>query len=297
MASQALRETKLPGVPFLRRGKVRDLYDLGDSLLLVATDRVSAFDVVLPDPIPLKGKVLTTLSAFWFQHLSDILPNHLVTVDVGRMPALLQPHRAVLEGRSMFVRRTEPLPIECIVRGYLAGSAWDEYERQGTVGGQAAPAGLRFLSALPEPLFTPTTKAETGHDRPVSFAEVGRIVGEGLAEQVRRLSLALFQKAQRHAAASGMIICDTKFEFGLRNGELLLIDEVLTPDSSRYWPREFYESGKGGAFYDKQIIRDYLVHLQWDQKPPAPPLPEDVIVKTSLRYVEVCEKITGVRIA
>jgi phosphoribosylaminoimidazole-succinocarboxamide synthase len=277
------------------RGKVRDIYDLGDDrLLLVATDRISAFDVVLPDPIPHKGEVLTKLSMFWFERLGGIVANHFITDDVSALPARFAPFTAWLAGRSMVVRKAEVFPVECIVRGYLAGSGWAEYERAGTVCGIELPAGLVESDRLPEPLFTPSTKAEIGdHDENIPPSRMREIVGEQAGRALEEASLAVYAAARDHAATSGIIIADTKFEFGLVGGDLTLVDEVLTPDSSRFWPADSYEPGKGQPSFDKQFVRDWLIASGWDKTPPPPPLPEDVAEATSAKYIEAYERITG----
>ncbi|MBN2847761.1 MAG: phosphoribosylaminoimidazolesuccinocarboxamide synthase [Coriobacteriia bacterium] len=276
------------------QGKVRDIFDLGDSLLIIATDRISAFDVVLPDPIPYKGEVLTKVSLFWFDLLGDIVPNHLLSADECDLPDSLAAHASSLRGRFMLVKKAEVFPVECIVRGYLAGSGWKEYQLSGTVCGQELPAGLVESSRLPEPIFTPSTKAAIGdHDENISFEHMVEIVGAEHAEQLRDVSLALYSAARDHAASRGIIIADTKFEFGLVDGEITLIDEVLTPDSSRFWPAEEYEPGHGQPSFDKQFVRDWLEASGWDKTPPAPSLPEDVIIMTAEKYVEAYEVITG----
>jgi len=285
--------TDLPGLPAPRCGKVRDLYDLGAMLLIVASDRVSAFDVILPDPIPDKGRVLNNLAAFWFGETRAVLPNHFLTADFASFPALLQPHGEVLSGRSMLVRKARILPVECVVRGFLAGSAWTEYKKTGRVGEYTLPAGLSESERLPEPLFTPTTKAETGHDLPMTFADWEQLIGAELAARLRDASLALYLAGAARAEGVGVILADTKFEFGLLDGELIVVDEMLTPDSSRFWPREGYEPGKSQPSFDKQFIRDYLEGTGWDKTPPAPPLPAEVVEGTSQRYREAYRLITG----
>ena len=275
------------------QGKVRDIYDLGRALLIVATDRLSAFDVVLPDPVPYKGEVLTRISLFWFDRLGHIVPNHLLTADTCDLPDELAKHADALRGRFMIVKKAEVFPIECIVRGYLAGSGWKEYREHGTVCGQKLPEGLLESSRLPEPVFTPSTKAAVGdHDENISFERMVEIVGAGHATQLRDASLALYSAARDHAAARGIIIADTKFEFGLVDGELTLVDEVLTPDSSRFWPADEYEPGHGQPSFDKQFVRDWLEASGWDKKPPAPPLPEDVLALTAEKYIEAYELLT-----
>lgn len=286
--------TDLSGVGPRRQGKVRDIYDLGDKLLLVATDRISAFDVVMADPIPDKGRILTRMSAFWFKHLADIIPNHLLSTDVREFPKVCQPYRLILEGRSMLVRKCRPLPVECIVRGYLAGSGWAEYKKTGTVCGIPLPPGLVEADRLPEPIFTPSTKAELGlHDENITFAQAEATLGPELAQRVQEVSLALYRRASDWAEPRGIILADTKFEFGLADGELLLIDEVLTPDSSRFWPKEDYEPGRPQKSYDKQYLRDYLESLGWNKQPPPPPLPAEVIANTRARYLQALKALTG----
>jgi phosphoribosylaminoimidazole-succinocarboxamide synthase len=285
-------ETQLEDLRLLNRGKVRDIYDLGDSLLIVASDRISAFDVVLPDGIPGKGAVLTQISAFWFQWLAeyeDILWNHFISVDMKDFPPSCQRHRTVLNGRSMLVRKATPLPVECIVRGYLSGSGWADYQQTGKICGHSLPKGLVESQQLPEPLFTPSTKAEQGaHDMNISFAKMESLVGADMAKLVREVSLKIYQRAADYALSKGVIIADTKLEFGLdpASGQPLLIDEVLTPDSSRFWPRSEYAPGRGQPSFDKQFVRDYLISIKWNKRPPAPPLPADVIRQTSERYRE-----------
>lgn len=276
------------------QGKVRDLYDLGDRLLLVASDRISAFDVVLNDAIPYKGEVLTQLSLFWFELLGDAVPNHLISTDVSKLPVEFAPHADYLRGRSMIVRKAEVFPVECIVRGYLAGSGWKEYRETGTVCGVGLPAGLRESERLEEPIFTPSTKAEIGgHDENISFARMVEIVGEDAAHELRRLSIEIYSSAREHAAARGVIIADTKFEFGLLDGRILLIDEVLTPDSSRFWPADLYQPGQGQPSFDKQFVRDWLEESGWDKTPPPPELPVEIVEATSAKYVRAYELITG----
>ena len=276
------------------RGKVRDIYDLGGRLLLVATDRLSAFDVVLPDPIPFKGEVLTKLSLYWFDLLSDVVPNHLISADVADLPDEFAKHADWLAGRLMLVRKATVFPIECIVRGYLAGSGWAEYERAGTVCGMRLPAGLVESSRLPQPMFTPSTKAELGtHDENISVHRMFELVGQEHGSALLESSVALYSAARDHAASRGIIIADTKFEFGLIDGVVTLVDEVLTPDSSRFWPAATYEPGHGQPSFDKQYVRDWLVASGWDKTPPAPALPADVIAKTSETYIKAYELITG----
>ena len=293
MTKPALYQTDLEGLKLVNRGKVRDIYDLGEHLLIVATDRISAFDVIMPNPIPGKGEVLTKLSEFWFRQMADIVGNHLVTTDVEKFPPACRPHRDVLRGRSMLVRKAKPLPVECIVRGYITGSAWKDYTNGKPVSGVRLPAGLRESSRLPEPIFTPSTKAPEGeHDLPISTEEMARIVGRDLTDRIIALSLAIYRRAEEIARSAGIIIADTKMEFGLADGELILIDEVLTPDSSRFWPRDDYAEGRGQKSFDKQFLRDYLLSLKWDQKPPAPHLPPEIIEKTQQKYEEALRRFT-----
>ena len=293
MTQPALYQTDLKGLKLVTRGKVQDIYDLGEHLLIVATDRISAFDVIMPNPIPGKGAVLTKLSEFWFRRMADIIGNHLVTTDVDRFPEACRPHRDVLKGRSMLVRKAKPLPVECIVRGYITGSAWKDYASGKPVSGIRLPAGLKESSKLPEPIFTPSTKAPEGeHDLPISIEEMARLIGRELTDRIIAASLAVYKRADGIAAAAGIIIADTKMEFGLAGDELILIDEVLTPDSSRFWPRDGYAEGRGQKSYDKQFLRDYLLSLKWDQRPPAPQLPPDIIEKTREKYEEALRRFT-----
>lgn len=293
MTQPALYQTDLKGLKLVNRGKVRDLYDLGEYLLIVATDRISAFDVIMPNPIPGKGEILTKLSEFWFRQMAGIIGNHLVTADVEKFPAECRPHRDVLKGRSMLVKKAKPLPVECIVRGYISGSAWKDYTGGKPVSGIRLPAGLKESSRLPEPLFTPSTKAPEGeHDMPISREEMARIIGKELTDRIIEVSLAIYKRAEAIANSVGIIIADTKMEFGMMGGELILIDEVLTPDSSRFWPRDDYAEGRGQKSYDKQFLRDYLLSLKWDQKPPAPELPADIIEKTRQKYEEALLRFT-----
>ena len=287
-----IRETNLPGRD-VRRGKVRDIYDLADRLLIVATDRISAYDVVMPTGIPDKGRILTGLSVWWFDFLSDVTANHLVTAEVTEMPADLQGHADVLAGRSMLCRKAEVYPIECVVRGYLAGSGWREYRDRGTVCGIALPAGLEQCDALPEPIFTPATKAESGHDENISPEQAGEIVGDDVAGTLRDRSIALYEKAAAYARERGILIADTKFEWGRAGDEILLVDEALTPDSSRFWPADGYEPGHDQPSFDKQFVRNYLDTLDWDKTPPGPDLPEDIVTQTRAKYVEAYERLTG----
>ena len=284
-------ETNLPGIHFLNRGKVRDLYEVGDRLLIVATDRLSAFDVVLPTPIPDKGRVLTQLSLFWFDLLRDVLPNHVITST--DFPAELEPYRAQLEGRSMLCRRTKPLPIECVVRGYLSGSGWKDYRATGKVCGISLPAGLQESDRLPEAIFTPSTKATAGHDENISFDQAAATIGGELAERVRAVSLDIYRRAVAYAEPRGIILADTKFEFGLLGNELIWIDEALTPDSSRFWPADGYQPGRAQPSFDKQYVRDHLERIGWNKQPPGPELPPDVVAATRDKYREAYRKLTG----
>jgi phosphoribosylaminoimidazole-succinocarboxamide synthase len=282
----------LPGIKKLRSGKVREVFDLGETLLFVATDRLSAFDVILPDPIPQKGAVLNQLSAFWFKRF-DKIDNHFVTANFDGFPQELRPFRDQLAGRSMIVRKTKPLPVECVVRGYLAGSGWKEYQESQSVCGEKLPPELQLASQLPEPIFTPATKSDTGHDLNIDMNACRQILGNEIAERVRDLSLQIYAEGRDHATQRGIIVADTKFEFGVVYGKLLLIDECLTPDSSRFWPKDQYVVGQSPPSFDKQFVRDYLETLDWDKTPPAPALPQDVIAKTSAKYVEAFERLTG----
>ena len=286
--------TDFAGLGPRHQGKVRDIYDLGDRLLLVATDRISAFDVVMQEPIPDKGRILTQLSAFWFRLLADLTPNHLISLAVEDFPPSCRPFRDLLAGRTMLVRKCQPLPVECIVRGYLSGSGWAEYRQGGAIGGLALPAGLVESQKLPEPIFTPSTKAALGtHDENISFATMADLIGAGLAAKVRDLSLAIYLRALAWAEPRGIILADTKFEFGLADDRLILIDEVLTPDSSSFWPQEDYKPGGPQKSYDKQYLRDYLESLGWNKQPPPPPLPPDVIANTRARYLQALNALTG----
>ena len=293
MTSEPLLNIDIPGIKKLRRGKVREVFDLDDALLLVATDRISAFDCVMPNGIPRKGEVLTQLSFFWFGRFAGLVPNQLLAGPTDPLPARLAPYAELLARRSMLVKKAKPLPVECVVRGYLAGSGWKEYRTSQTVCGIKLPAGLREADELPEPIFTPATKAETGHDENISFDRVESILGSDLANQVRDYSLTLYRSARDYAKDRGIIIADTKFEFGLHNEQLILIDEVLTPDSSRFWPADTYEPGRSQASFDKQFVRDYLESINWNKTPPAPPLPPDVVARTQQKYIEAYERLTG----
>jgi phosphoribosylaminoimidazole-succinocarboxamide synthase len=282
----------LPGIKKLRSGKVREVFDLGETLLFVATDRISAFDVILPDPIPHKGAVLNQISAFWFKRFDEI-ENHFVTADVEQFPKELEPFREQLAGRSMIVKKTKPLPVESVVRGYLAGSGWKEYQESQSICGIKLPPGLKQASQLAEPIFTPATKAEEGHDENIDMKRCAQILGEKLADRVKALSLEIYSRGRDHAARCGIIVADTKFEFGTVAGDLLLIDECLTPDSSRFWPKDQYAVGQSPPSFDKQFVRDYLETLDWDKTLPAPRLPKDVIEKTSAKYLEAFRRLTG----
>jgi phosphoribosylaminoimidazole-succinocarboxamide synthase len=293
-------ETSFPTLTLARRGKVRDVYDLGEHLLIVATDRISAFDYVLGSGIPDKGTVLTQLSAFWFGKVGDLTPHHLVSVNVRDFPASTRAYHDTLRGRSMLVTKTDPLPVECVARGYLAGSGWKDYQRTGAVCGHALPAGLRDSDRLPQPVFTPATKAESGHDENISEAQAGEIVGQALAARLRDLTLGIYGRAVTHAETRGIIIADTKFEFGLRRptrdgaeADLILIDEVLTPDSSRFWPKASYAPGRSQPSYDKQFVRDHLERIGWNKQPPVPALPPEVVAKTREKYLDAYRLLTG----
>jgi phosphoribosylaminoimidazole-succinocarboxamide synthase len=288
-----LLECRLPGVKRFASGKVRDVYDLGDKLLIVATDRISAFDCILPNGIPAKGRVLTQMSIFWFEMMSSLVTTHFLSADVDDYPDELGSFRHQLEGRSMLVRRAEMFPIECVARGYISGSGWKEYRQKGTICGIPLPTGLRESDRLPEPIFTPATKAQSGHDENIAFDAAAALIGRDIATRLRDLTLAIYQKAAAYAETRGIILADTKFEFGMIGDELVLGDEVLTPDSSRFWPRDRYAPGGPQPSYDKQFVRDYLETLDWNKQPPAPPLPPDVIRKTSEKYREAYEVLTG----
>lgn len=286
-------KSEMPDIGQPRRGKVRDIYDLGDHILLVVTDRVSAFDVIMPNGIPGKGKMLTAISLFWFRMMEDIVRNHLVAWEVKDFPPELHKYSDMLEGRSILVKKAEVVPVECIVRGYISGSGWKSYQRDGTVCGISLPEGLKESDRLPETLFTPSTKADEGHDENISFEEMVKITGEDTALRLKDLSLAIFERATEKAESKGIIIADTKMEFGVNGGEIILIDELLTPDSSRFWPGNEYEPGGGQNSFDKQIVRDYLLTLDWDKTPPGPELPEEIVEKTARRYKEIVDILTG----
>ena len=290
---QAVLETDLPGALSRRQGKVRDIYDYPEGLLIVATDRISAFDVIMPNGIPGKGKVLCGLSVFWFALTKDIIPNHLLSAEVKDFPAAVQPQADILAGRSMWCRKAQVVPIECVVRGYLAGSGWKSYQKTGEVCGYKLPPGLQESAQLPEPIFTPTTKEESGHDMPVTTAEVADRIGSELANQLEEVSLAVYSFARDYAAERGFILCDTKFEFGLIDGQLTLVDEILTPDSSRYWDASKYAPGRPQESFDKQYVRDYLETLDWNKEPPGPELPGAVVAETRRIYQEAYRRITG----
>ena len=282
----------LPGIHKIASGKVREIFDLGESLLLVATDRISSFDCVLPNPIPRKGAVLTSLSAFWFEKFKFV-ENHLLTTNVEDFPDPLKPFSEQLTGRSMMVKKAKPLPVECVVRGYLAGSGWKEYQASQSICGIPLPSGIQQAGRLPETIFTPSTKAESGHDQNIPWAECQRLIGESVAAQIRDLSIRLYDEGSAFAAKHGIIVADTKFEFGIIDGRVILIDECLTPDSSRFWPADQHALGISPPSFDKQFVRDYLETLDWDKTPPAPPLPLDVIQRTSEKYLEAHSKLTG----
>ena len=289
-----LYDTVFDNLNLLRQGKVRDIYDLGDALLMVATDRISAFDVVMPNPIPGKGRILTQMSRFWFEMMEGLIPNHLITADAERFPQACHPYVDVIRDRSMLVRKAEPLSVECIVRGYLSGSGWKSYMESGRVCEMRLPEGLQESNRLPEPLFTPSTKADIGaHDENISFEQVEDMLGKVIAARLRDVSIAIYKRAVEFAELRGIIIADTKFEFGLIDGELVLIDEILTPDSSRFWPKDTYRPGAPQKSFDKQYVRDYLLLLGWDQRPPAPELPPEVIENTRRKYEEALRRLTG----
>jgi phosphoribosylaminoimidazole-succinocarboxamide synthase len=294
MKHSVVLKTDCSELKLVNRGKVRDIYDMGDSLLMISTDRLSAFDVVMNEGIPEKGRVLTRMTEFWLKQLSDIVPNHLITSDVSQYPQVCRQYADMLEGRSMLVKKAEPLMAECIVRGYISGSGWIDYQKNGSVCGIALRPGLLESDVLPRPLFTPSTKAELGaHDENISYARMCEVVGADVGAQIRDLTIAIYTRARDIAEARGIIIADTKLEFGMCDGRIILIDEVLTPDSSRFWPRDDYAPGRGQKSFDKQFVRDYLNTLDWGKKPPAPPLPADIIARTSAKYIEAYERLTG----
>jgi phosphoribosylaminoimidazole-succinocarboxamide synthase len=291
-----LMQTELPGVKFHARGKVRDIYDLGDALLFIATDRLSAFDVVLPTPIPDKGKVLTQMSRFWFDFFGDVVPNHVISLSVDDYPEQVQQFRDQLEGRSMMVKRARVFPIECVVRGYLTGSGWKDYKKSGKVCGITLPTDMTESEQLSEPIFTPATKAATGHDENISEAQAADIIGVDTVKELRDLSMEIYNRAAAFAAEKGIIICDTKFEFGVIDGRISIVDEMLTPDSSRFWPASEYEPGKPQPSFDKQFVRNYLEQIEWGKQPPAPELPTDVVAGTSAKYAEAFRRLTGLEL-
>ncbi|MBD3425603.1 MAG: phosphoribosylaminoimidazolesuccinocarboxamide synthase [Candidatus Omnitrophica bacterium] len=293
MTDSTIKLTRLGDINFHKRGKVRDIYDLGEHLLMVSTDRISCFDVVLPTVIPQKGEVLTRLSEFWFDHTGDIIENHFISSSVDDFPENLMKYRSDIQGRSMLVKKTRPVPVECVVRGYLSGSGWEEYSKDGSICGIKLPEGMKESDKLPEPIFTPATKEETGHDVNVSQEFVGNALGKELTERLKDTSLALYKKASAYALEKGIIIADTKFEFGWHDNKLILIDEVLTPDSSRFWPRDQYAPGKPQPSFDKQYVRDYLKTLDWDKTYPGPELPQEVILKTTEKYLQALKMLTG----
>ncbi|MFA7257510.1 MAG: phosphoribosylaminoimidazolesuccinocarboxamide synthase [Kiritimatiellales bacterium] len=292
--SQALTKIQIPGVPAPRSGKVREIYEAGDKLLFVASDRISAFDCVMPNGIPQKGTVLNMISKFWFGRTGGIVKNHMITTDVSQFPAPFNRHADQLAGRSMLVKKTTVFPVECIVRGYLIGSGWKEYKQSGTIGGMPLRAGYQMADKLDEPIFTPSTKAEQGlHDENISFEKAKEIIGAEKAEKLKAISIALYKQAAEYALTKGIIIADTKFEFGELDGDIILIDEALTPDSSRFWPADTYKVGSSPMSFDKQFVRDYLETLDWDKTPPAPELPADIVAKSQAKYLEAYERLTG----
>lgn len=293
MTHPAIFETDFPTLPLVKRGKVRDIYDLDDALLMIATDRISAYDVIMPNPVPGKGEILTRISLFWFNVMNDIISNHLISGDVEDYPEACKPYADALRGRSMLVKKASPLPVECVVRGYISGSGWTSYQKNGMICGIPLPAGLKESEQLAEPIFTPSTKEEQGaHDINIDFDETVKLIGAPLAEKIRDLSLAIYKKGARLAAEKGIIIADTKFEFGMFNGQLILIDEILTPDSSRFWPKETYRPGGPQNSFDKQYLRDYLTDIKWGKTPPAPSLPQEVIDNTRQKYMEALTSLT-----
>jgi phosphoribosylaminoimidazole-succinocarboxamide synthase len=295
--SKLVLQTDFPGLKLMARGKVRDIYDLGDALLLVTSDRISAFDVIMNEPIPDKGFVLTQISAFWFKQMEDIVPNHIISIDVADYPAECQPYADILKGRSMLVKKATPLPVECIVRGYVSGSGWKDYKATGSISGIQLPAGLKESDRLPEPIFTPSTKAELGtHDETITFEKMVELCGRDLAEKAREYTLKIYTRARDLADKKGIIIADTKFEFGVFEGELIIIDECMTPDSSRFWPKESYQPGGAQPSFDKQFLRDYLETLDWGKTAPAPALPQEVLDKTADKYREALQIIAGITV-
>ncbi len=293
--SQLVMQTDFPGLNLIARGKVRDIYDLGETLLLVTSDRISAFDVIMNEPIPDKGFVLTQISAFWFRQMEDIVPNHIISIDVADYPAECQPYAEILKGRSMLVKKATPLPVECIVRGYVSGSGWKDYKATGKISGITLPVGLKESDRLPEPIFTPSTKADLGaHDETISFEKMIELCGRDLAEKARDYTLKIYRRAHELADKKGIIIADTKFEFGVYNGELIIIDECMTPDSSRFWLKDAYQPGGAQPSFDKQFLRDYLETLDWGKCAPAPVLPQEILDKTADKYREALQKIAGI---
>lgn len=289
-----LISTSMPSLSLIGRGKVRDIYALDSQLLIVATDRISAFDVIMPNPIPGKGRILTRMSAFWFRKMEDIIGNHIISINPDDYPEACRPYRDILTGRSMLVKKAQPLPVECIVRGYLSGSGWNDYLNDGAVSGIRLPAGLKESSRMPEPIFTPSTKAPEGeHDMAITTAETENLIGRELTAKIIATSIAVYNRAAALALTRGIIIADTKMEFGIFDGDLIIIDELLTPDSSRFWPQDAYEEGRGQSSFDKQFLRDYLLSLAWDQRPPAPNLPDDIIRKTAEKYEEALRRLTA----
>ena len=293
MNKKIVLKTDLKDIKLFKRGKVRDVYDLGESLLIISSDRISCFDVVLPDGIPDKGCVLTKVSGFWFDFIKDITPHHVITADVNEFPESLKPYKEILQGRSMLVKKTKPIPIECVVRGYLSGSGWKDYQKTGIVGGIKLSAGLKESDKLPSPIFSPATKEDEGHDINVTEEDVSKAVGKYITAKLKKISLAIYQKARQYAEEKGIIIADTKFEFGIFNNNIILIDEVLTPDSSRFWPKDEYSPGHPQPSFDKQFVRDYLETLDWDKTPPAPNLPDEIIQKTREKYLQALFLLTG----
>lgn len=290
---KVLLSTNLKDIKLFKRGKVRDVYDFEDNLLIISTDRISCFDVILPNGIPDKGKVLTQLSMFWFDFIKELIPHHVITADVHQFPAILKPHQKTLAGRSMLAKKTKPIPVECVVRGYLSGSGWKDYKTTGAVAGFKLPPDLKESDKLPEPIFSPARKEEKGHDINIAEKDVINLMGKDITAKLKEISLAIYNKAGRYALDKGIIIADTKFEFGFLNNKIILIDEVLTPDSSRFWPKEGYAPGKSQPSFDKQFVRDYLEGLDWNKTPPAPPLPEEIIRKTREKYLQALFLLTG----
>lgn len=293
MGNEVLLKTEFSGLKLFRRGKVRDVYDLKDKLLIVSTDRISCFDVVLPCGIPYKGNVLTSISVFWFDFIKDVIAHHLITADVDKYPPELKKYRKDLAGRSMLVLKTRPLPVECVVRGYLSGSGWKEYKQKQSVCGINLPAGLRESDKLAEPIFTPSTKADVGHDENVNQEYIENLLGRDMSENLKKASIEIYKRASEYALQKGIIIADTKFEFGIHNNQMIIIDEALTPDSSRFWPLEDYRPGQAQPSFDKQFVRDYLETLDWDKTPPAPALPKEIISRTTEKYLDAYRKLTG----